>query len=67
MKYYNIVTFGCQMNVNDSERVATVLESLGFLKTNDLSKADIVIVNVCSVRQQAFDRVYIYNHYICFR
>lgn len=58
MKYYNIVTFGCQMNVNDSERVATVLESLGFLKTNDLSKADIVIVNICSVRQQAFDRVY---------
>ena len=58
MKYYNIVTFGCQMNVNDSERAATVLDSLGYLKTNDISKANIVIINTCSVRQQAFDRVW---------
>lgn len=54
---YHIFTLGCQMNENDSERIATVLENLGFSPTSE-DKADLIIVNVCSVRQKAIDRVW---------
>jgi tRNA-2-methylthio-N6-dimethylallyladenosine synthase len=46
------------MNKNDSERMAGLLSSLGFLETPDESVADLIIVNTCSVRQSAEDRVY---------
>ena len=58
MPTYNITTYGCQMNKNDSERMAGLLSSLGFTKTPDESVADLIIVNTCSVRQSAEDRVY---------
>ncbi|MCR4256453.1 MAG: tRNA (N6-isopentenyl adenosine(37)-C2)-methylthiotransferase MiaB, partial [Candidatus Uhrbacteria bacterium] len=53
-----ITTYGCQMNKNDSERMAGLLSSLGFSETPDESEADLIIVNTCSVRQSAEDRVY---------
>ncbi len=53
-----ITTYGCQMNKNDSERIAGLLSSLGFQPTENESTADLIIVNTCSVRQSAEDRVF---------
>jgi len=56
MKYF-IKTFGCQINKADSERIATVLEQNNFKKSTE-NETNILIVNACSVRQRAMDRVY---------
>lgn len=56
MPKYHIVTFGCQMNKSDSERIATVLEESGHHQTDKLKSADLVVVNACSVRQSAVDK-----------
>lgn len=58
MPTYSITTYGCQMNKNDSERIAGLLDSLGFSSTDDESGADLIIVNTCSVRQSAEDRIF---------
>jgi len=55
---YRIITFGCQMNKSDSERIATVLENMGYRQTLNEGEADLIVVNMCSVRQSAVDRVY---------
>jgi tRNA-2-methylthio-N6-dimethylallyladenosine synthase len=55
---FYITTFGCQMNKNDSERMAGLLSSLGFVATEDEATADVVLINTCSVRQSAEDRIY---------
>jgi tRNA-2-methylthio-N6-dimethylallyladenosine synthase len=57
MGKYFLVTFGCQMNKNDSERIVGLLDSLGMKQTNKPEDADLLIVNTCSVRQSAEDRV----------
>ena len=51
MKKVYLETFGCQMNVSDSERVATSLQSKGFEITTQQESADIVLINTCSVRE----------------
>ncbi len=56
MKYF-IHTYGCQMNYSDSERTASVLESLGFELSEGEDGADFLLFNTCSVRQKAEDRV----------
>ncbi|MDO8617936.1 MAG: MiaB/RimO family radical SAM methylthiotransferase [Candidatus Uhrbacteria bacterium] len=55
---FSITTYGCQMNKNDSERIAGLLSSLGFVSTEDESRADLIVINTCSVRQSAENRVY---------
>jgi len=55
---YCIITFGCQMNKSDSERIAAVLEKSGYKKASDINGADLIVINMCSVRQSAVDRVY---------
>ncbi|MFA5714962.1 MAG: tRNA (N6-isopentenyl adenosine(37)-C2)-methylthiotransferase MiaB [Candidatus Paceibacterota bacterium] len=55
---YHIITFGCQMNRSDSERIASVLESMKYTETSTLKEADLAVLNMCSVRQSAVDRVY---------
>src|SRR3970040_1136624 len=57
MLTYHIITFGCQANVADSERIASSYQSRGFQLT-ELEKADHVVINTCMVRQMAEDRVY---------
>ncbi|PIU15873.1 hypothetical protein COT20_01215 [bacterium (Candidatus Gribaldobacteria) CG08_land_8_20_14_0_20_39_15] len=57
MKKYHILTYGCQMNKSDSERIAAVLEKANYKQSPALNKADLVVLNVCSVRQSAVDRV----------
>ncbi len=56
MKFY-IETYGCQMNISDSELVTTLLKENGYKKANSLDDADIIIFNTCSVRQHAEQRV----------
>src|SRR5213082_1631521 len=55
---YLIETFGCQMNVHDSERMAGLLEQAGYEATDDASDADVVVINTCSVRERAEEKLY---------
>jgi len=55
---YHIITFGCQMNVSDSERISAILELMNYEKTKNIEEADVIIINMCAVRQPAVDRVY---------
>ncbi len=55
---YHLVTLGCQMNKSDSERIATVVEDLGYVVTDHEEEADLIGIVACSVRQAAIDRVY---------
>ena len=57
-KLLYIETFGCQMNVNDSERIVTMLSDMGYAPTNDPSAADVILLNTCSVRGGAEEKVY---------
>ena len=59
-KKYNIVTFGCQMNKADSERMAGVLEKMGFEAESDPNLADLVLYNTCTIRDNAEQKVYSY-------
>lgn len=56
-KKFYIETYGCQMNVADSEVVAAILTSKGFIHTQDKNEADVILVNTCSVRENAEQRV----------
>lgn len=53
-----VVTFGCQQNVSDSEKLKGMLVSMGYTLTEDEQKADFIIFNTCAVRGHAEDRVY---------
>jgi len=55
---YLIETFGCQMNVHDSERMAGLLEQAGFEATTEAADADVVVINTCSVRERAEEKLY---------
>jgi tRNA-2-methylthio-N6-dimethylallyladenosine synthase len=55
---YLIETYGCQMNVHDSERMAGLLEQAGFEATADAADADVVVINTCSVRERAEEKLY---------
>ncbi len=53
-----IKTFGCQMNVYDSERMAEALASEGYIETEDVAEADLAILNTCHIREKAAEKVY---------
>ncbi|MDD3805802.1 MAG: tRNA (N6-isopentenyl adenosine(37)-C2)-methylthiotransferase MiaB [bacterium] len=55
---YHIITYGCQMNKADSERIAGLLSNAGGNSVDDPAKADIILLNTCSVRDHAEQRVY---------
>jgi tRNA-2-methylthio-N6-dimethylallyladenosine synthase len=55
---YEVRTYGCQMNVHDSERIAGLLEAAGYLKAPDGDTADVVVFNTCAVRENADNRLY---------
>jgi tRNA-2-methylthio-N6-dimethylallyladenosine synthase len=57
-KKYLIETFGCQMNFHDSERMAGLLEQAGYEATADDREADVVVINTCSVREHAEEKLY---------
>ena len=58
IKTYKIVTFGCQMNARDSEKLAGILQVKGFTEVADENVADIVIFNTCTVRENANQKLY---------
>ena len=53
-----VTTFGCQMNARDSEKLTGILEQIGYIEESDEEKADFVIYNTCTVRENANQRVY---------
>ncbi|MCL1839053.1 MAG: tRNA (N6-isopentenyl adenosine(37)-C2)-methylthiotransferase MiaB, partial [Propionibacteriaceae bacterium] len=55
---YQIITYGCQMNLHDSERIAGVLEAAGYLSATAEQTADVVVFNTCAVRENADNRLY---------
>ncbi|MEF9919083.1 MAG: tRNA (N6-isopentenyl adenosine(37)-C2)-methylthiotransferase MiaB [Eubacterium sp.] len=57
-KTYKIMTFGCQMNENDSEKLSGLLKNMGYTPEEDVNKAGVVILNTCSVRENADVRVF---------
>jgi len=57
MKYF-IETYGCQMNVHDAERMAGLLETSGYDRADTDADADLVVINTCSVRERAEDKLY---------
>jgi tRNA-2-methylthio-N6-dimethylallyladenosine synthase len=57
-KKVHIKTFGCQMNVYDSERMADALAPAGFTETDSLEDADLIILNTCHIREKAAEKVY---------
>ncbi len=58
MKSYHIITFGCQMNEHDSERMAGILEAQGYSPASGPDDADMVILNTCSIREKAEQKFY---------
>ena len=57
-KKYLIETYGCQMNVHDSERMAGLLDAAGYEPTADDGEADVIVINTCSVREHAEEKLY---------
>lgn len=58
MRTYAIRTFGCQMNVHDSERAAGILETMGYRRTDEVTEANLVLLNTCAVRENADNKLY---------
>lgn len=59
-KKYFIRTYGCQMNVHDSEEICAIVENLGFTSVDVMENADLVILNTCAIRENAHDKVFGY-------
>ncbi len=57
-KKYAVLTWGCQMNVDDSDQIANLLEGDGLERTDDLAEADVILLNTCAVRQKPEDKVF---------
>ena len=55
---YQVRTYGCQMNVHDSERLAGLLEQAGYARADEHDDADVVVFNTCAVRENADNRLY---------
>lgn len=55
---YHIITYGCQHNKSDTERIIAVFKKMGGIMVSKINEADLVIINTCSVRQSVVDRVY---------
>ena len=57
-KTYKIITYGCQMNENDSEKISGMLKEMGYTPTDDEKTAGVVVMNTCSVRENADERFF---------
>lgn len=55
---YFLKTYGCQMNVHDSELIKNLVEGIGFLETDKMEEANLVILNTCAIRENAHDKVF---------
>ena len=57
-KKYYIKTYGCQMNVHDSENIKALLEEMSFSETDSMEDADLIILNTCAIRENAHNKVF---------
>lgn len=57
-KLFHTITFGCQMNLNDSERLAGQLRTIGYEATEDIEQANLILINTCCVRESAEKKIY---------
>ena len=57
-KYIYIKSYGCQMNVYDSNRIKDLFSNKGYKVTDDISKADLTVLNTCHIREKAVEKVY---------
>lgn len=57
-KKYYIKTYGCQMNVHDSELLSAILEDMSYVKTEELEDADIILLNTCAIRENAHNKMF---------
>lgn len=57
-KTYYVKTYGCQMNEHDSENICGLLESIGFTKSQDMEQSDLIILNTCSIRENAHNKAF---------
>lgn len=56
--FYYILTMGCQLNENDSEKLCGMLEKMNYTQTENMKEADLVIFNTCCVRENAEERLF---------
>ena len=56
-KKYHIITYGCQMNVHDSENICAIMEDMGYTKIDNMELADVIILNTCAIRENAHNKV----------
>jgi len=56
-KTYHIITYGCQMNVHDSENISAIMEEMGYTKTEDMNNSNVIILNTCAIRENAHNKV----------
>ena len=57
-KTYYVKTYGCQMNVHDSENIKAMLEEMGFNEADSMEKADLILLNTCAIRENAHNKVF---------
>ena len=57
-KTYYVKTYGCQMNVHDSENIKAILEEMGFKENDDMEKSDLILLNTCAIRENAHNKVF---------
>lgn len=57
-KYLHIITYGCQMNKHDSQKITSLLAHYNYTSTSDAEKADLIILNTCCIREKAEHKVY---------
>ena len=57
-KSYFVKTYGCQMNVHDSENIKAILEEMGFVEALDMENADLILLNTCAIRENAHNKVF---------
>jgi len=56
--FYYILTMGCQLNENDSEKLCGMLEKMNYTKTENMKEADLVLFNTCCVRENAEEKLF---------
>ena len=56
-KKYHIITYGCQMNVHDSENFKAIMEDMGLSNTDNMEDADLILLNTCAIRENAHNKV----------
>ena len=55
---YIILTMGCQLNENDSEKLSGMIEKMGYTNTENIEEADLIVFNTCCVRENAEDKLF---------